>query len=96
MAVRTKKQATPQEVAQIVRQYLANFPVDGMTFEIEEKRIREGEFGWRVVLSPSHLPERMSPYYEEIAIIEEDIAQKEGFRVFFTTGQPQNFLAEVA
>jgi hypothetical protein len=90
-----KRNATPEKVLQVVKENLKDFPVDGMTFEIEEKCVREGEFGWRVVLSPSHLPDRMTYYYEELAIIEENIAEKEGFRVFFTTGQPQNLLTEV-
>jgi hypothetical protein len=91
-----KKQIDAIDVLRMVRKYLQNFPIDNITFTVEESGITSLTHGWRVVICASHLPERMSPYYEELAIIEEDIAEKEGVNVLFTTGRPQNLLAEVA
>ena len=79
---------TQEDVAKLVRAGLIGFRVAGITFEVPEAKIRQTEHGWRVTLVPSHLPERMSPYYEELAIIEEELSEREGINVLFSTADP--------
>ena len=79
---------TKDKIIQLAKASLANFRVEGITFEVPESRVRQTEHGWRVTLVPSHLPKRMSPYYEELAIIVEDIAEQEGVNILFSTADP--------
>ena len=87
---------TKETIIALCKKYLKDFPVDNITFEIDPKCVREKEHGWRVLLTPSHLPERMTYYYEELAIVEEDLSEKENINILFSTGDPANLLAEVA
>ena len=79
---------TKDKIIQLTKAHLANFRIEGITFEVPESRIRQTEHGWRVTLVPSHLPDRMSPYYEELAIVEEEIAEREDINILFSTADP--------
>ena len=80
---------TKQEAARIVEHRLAGweFP-GGVTFTVVPTQVETGDNWLRVPIHPSFWPERMYPIYEELAHLEEDIANTEGIDLFLFLGEP--------
>jgi hypothetical protein len=79
------------EVLTTLQKYLADVRVNDLTsgapeivFAIDEPSLHPSEFAWRVQLLPSREPRRWSYVYEEIAILEETIAEETGLNLFIT------------
>ncbi len=89
---------TSQQVAEIVRQYtegrvvqiLRNKPESDVTLTVDETGIKRVNGWWRVPVYPSQWPERMSPLYEELAIIEEEMRDDKHLDVLLSAGAPVN------
>ena len=80
---------TKQDAARIVEKRLAisQFP-GGVTFTVIPAQVETGDNWLRVPIHPSFWPERMYPIYEELAHLEEDIANTEGVDLFLYLGEP--------
>lgn len=80
---------TKQDAARIVEKRLAGlqFP-GGVTFTVIPTQVETGDNWLRVPIHPSFWPERMYPIYEELAHLEEDIANTEGIDLFLYLGEP--------
>ena len=63
--------ATAQEAADAVRPLTNGIFSDGVTLTVADRRVYPIHGYWQVPLVPSHWPDRTSPLYEDIAIIEE-------------------------
>jgi hypothetical protein len=87
---------TPASVADLVRRYLKDVRLgDGSIYlEVDAEHVYRGEFSWRVPVHPSRWPQRMFEYYEVLAEVEQDIAEKENLNVLFSTGEPLTEEAE--
>jgi hypothetical protein len=90
----TTKQTTftAKEVLITLQKYLADVWVDDKTldalpirFHVVENSLHKSEFAWRVRLSPSREPRRWTYVYEELALLEEKIAEEAGVNLFITT-----------
>ena len=98
MVEQTEKIRTAQEVAEIVRRYtdgrivqiLRNKPESDITLTVDEKGIQHVNGWWRVPVYPSKWPERTSPFYEELGIIEDQMRDDEHLDVLLSAGEPVN------
>ena len=81
---------TAEQVADRVRPYVAGRTVGDVTLTLDEARIHLRNDYWRIPIRPSHFPERLAPYYEELAIIEEQIEEREGLHVTVASGNALN------
>jgi hypothetical protein len=83
----TKKNELTQEgLLKIITPYVNSLSVnDGdaiITIEIDKKHIVKEPYAWHVRVIPSSQPSRDWRLLEEVAILIEDIAEKEGVRVY--------------
>lgn len=79
---------TKQEVAQKVRDRLVNVTPGGVTLYVEDDDVYKIDEWWRVPVRPSRWPRRMSDFYEDLAIVEDDIQEREHLNILLATGVP--------
>lgn len=79
---------TKQEVAQKVRERLVNVTPGGVTLYVEDDDVYKIDEWWRVPVRPSRWPRRMSDFYEDLAIVEDDIQEREHLNILLATGVP--------
>ena len=82
---------THEEVLATLQKYLKDIRVNDLqsgvpeiVFAVDASTLHKSEFSWRVALHPSREPRRWSYVYEELAILEETIAEETGLNLFFT------------
>lgn len=76
------------DVVAIARTYLNDVRLDDITVAVDPSYIERREFAWHVGVRPSRYPARMYYLYDELAMVAEEIAEKEGLNVFFVVGEP--------
>ena len=79
---------TKQEVAQTVRERLANVKPGGVTLHVADTDIRKIGNWWYVPVRPSRWPKRLSDFYKALAEVEEDIQEREHLSILLATGLP--------
>lgn len=82
---------TREEVLETLQKYLKDVRVNDLqsgapeiTFTVGVSSLHKSEFAWRVQLYPSREPRRWSYVYEELAVLEETIAEETGLNLFIT------------
>jgi hypothetical protein len=55
-----------------------------VNLDVDEQRIRPGEYAWYVPVRPDREPRKLFPYYEALADVEEELDEKEQLRVVLT------------
>ena len=79
---------TKKEVAQKVREQLTNIQPGGVTLCVVDADIYKTGKWWRVPVSFSRWPTRMSDFYRALAEAEEDIQEREHLNILLATGMP--------
>ncbi len=79
---------TKQEVAQQVQERLTNITPGGVTLHVQESDVRKIDNWWYVPVRPSRWPKRMSDFYEDLAIVEDDLQEQEHLNILLATGVP--------
>ncbi len=79
---------TKQEVAQKVQERLREVTPGGVTLHVLESDVRKIDNWWYVPVRPSRWPRRMSDFYEDLAIVEDDIQEREHLNILLATGLP--------
>jgi hypothetical protein len=79
---------TAVDVAERVRPYVEKITIGDITLWLDEARIRLQNDYWRIPIRPSREPERLCPYYEALADLEEEVQEKEGIKVTIASGNP--------
>ena len=75
-AIKVARAAETAEVAGVVRDYLTRTPYDGLSIEVLDKKVRRINGWWYVPVQPSSNVDRVTPYYEYLAEIEEQIDEE--------------------
>ena len=79
---------TREEIVEAVSRELAGVEVGGVTFSTSPTQARLRDGYWQVEVTPSAIPPRMYPIYEELALVEERLHDK-GFEKFLlSVGDP--------
>ena len=86
---------TKQEVAQKVRERLTIVTPGGVTLHVVDEDVYKVDEWWRVPVRPSRWPRRMSDFYEDLAIVEDDIQEREHLNILLATGMPLEEESEV-
>jgi hypothetical protein len=77
---------TQESLLKIITPYINSFSVDDgdniITIEVDKKHIVKEPYAWHVRVIPSSQPSRDWRLLEELSILIEDIAEKEGIRVY--------------
>ncbi len=79
---------TKQQVAQKVREHLMGVTPGGVTLHVVDEDVYKVDEWWRVPVRPSRWPKRMSDFYEDLAIVEDDIQEREHLNILLATGLP--------
>ena len=79
---------TKQQVAQTVRERLASVKPGGVTLHVAETDVRKIDNWWYVPVRPSRWPKRMSDFYEDLAIVEDDLQESEHLNILLATRLP--------
>jgi hypothetical protein len=81
--------ADRQQIAEIVRKHIQQQPpLDGITLAVLDDEVRAENKWWYVPVLPSRQPERVSPYYDLLATVEEEILRDEDLDVFLIPTLP--------
>jgi len=75
-------------VAEKARQELQGVEVSGITLRVEDEDVYKVDEWWRVPVRPSRWPRRMSDFYEDLAIVEDDVQKREHLNILLATGLP--------
>ena len=86
---------TPEEVAEIVRHYLADRHPDGVTLDVLVSGIRHEQEWWYVPVVPDREPARRYEYYETLGDVERELQQQENITVLFVPTKPTAALTPV-
>ena len=85
-----------QKIAQKVRERLAGVMPGGVTLSVVDADVyRTGEY-WLVPVNFSRWPQRMSDFYEDLAIVEDDLQEQDHLNILLATGVPLEEEAEAA
>ena len=85
-----KNQLTAQQVADKVRPYFINRSVGDISLQLDEVRITQRNGYWRIPVRPSYWPEPLFPYYDALALLEDEIQNREGIKITLASGDPVN------
>ena len=77
-----------QAIAEIVRRYLQDCQLDGITLDVDEQGIYKDNYRWYVPVRPSSEPRRRYQYYEVLADVEEELESKEHLMVLLFPADP--------
>lgn len=84
----TTTDLTPTEVATRLRPYVAKTTIGDITLWLDEARIRLKNDYWKIPIRPSREPERLFPYFEVLADLQDEMQEKEGLKVSIVSGDP--------
>ena len=83
---------TANEVQAVVERHLAQAHIEdpdgAITLEIDASYIVCEPYAWHVRVRPSREPDRQWRFYEELAVIAENIAMQDHLEVHFIPGAP--------
>ena len=79
---------TKQEVAQKVRERLANITPGDVTLHVVDADVRKIDTWWHVPVRPNRWPKRMFELYEVLAEVEDDMQEREHLNILLATGLP--------
>jgi hypothetical protein len=85
MKALSRRREQHHRVANRVRQYLVNFQVKGITFDVLESKIRRKENFWQVTLIISHVTEPTWPDNEKLTMMRKELLEKEGIHIHIYT-----------
>lgn len=83
-----QSELSEQEIAQKVRDSLANRCPGGVTLHVDPQGVHRGEFGWRVRVLPDREPIDLIEYYEGLVDIEMELEEREQLNVWLVTADP--------
>jgi hypothetical protein len=83
-----QKEMTKQEVAQKVRERLDGITPGGVALFVKDDDVYKVDNWWRVPVSPSRWPKRMSDFYEDLATVTDDLQEAEHLNILLETGEP--------
>jgi len=84
----TTTEMTATDVANRVRPYVAQKTIGDITLSVDEARIKLRNDYWRIPIRPSREPEKLCPYYEALADLEDEVQENEGIKVTIASGDP--------
>ena len=79
---------TKQQVAEKVRARLVGVEPGGVTLHVVDEDIYKIDAWWRVPIRPSRWPKRLSDFYEDLAIVEDELQEQEHLNILMATGEP--------
>ena len=79
---------TKQEVAQKVRERLADVTPGGVALFVKDDDVYKVDKWWRVPVRPSQWPARMFDFYEALSVVEDDLQEAEHLNILLKTGEP--------
>ncbi len=88
MEMTKQEEVTKQEVAQKVRERLDGVTPGGVALFVKDDDVYKVDDWWRVPVSPSRWPKRMSDFYEDLSIVEDDLQEAEHLNILLETGEP--------
>lgn len=88
MEMTKQKEMTKQEVAQKVRERLEGVTPGGVTLFVKDDDVYKVDNWWRVPVTPSRWPKRMSDFYEDLAAVTDDLQEAEHLNILLETGEP--------
>jgi len=77
-----------ESVTNLVREHLGRHSAEGFSVEVLEHLVRHDNDWWHVPVRPSRRLPRISPYYELLAEVEEEIDEQQGLNVLLVPTLP--------
>src|SRR5947209_16368062 len=90
MIDRTKPtRVTARAVAEKVAEYPKECHPGGVTVEVDPGGVQRRESSWRVRVRPSTEPPKLFEYYEALADVEIELAERDHLNVWLVTADPE-------
>lgn len=76
-------------ISTVVREHLGRHPLDNIRIEVLDDLVRQDKDWWYVPVQPSERLPSISPYYELLARVEEELDADEGLNVLLVPALPR-------